>query len=172
MYLCIDTYYVHNTARVAAAAFCDIASPCVAGEYVLEIENQKPYRSGFFFKRELPGIMELLSDIEIHFHSIIIDGYVWLSPDQAPGLGGHLFRALQDSVPIIGVAKSPYRENTNALPVFRGGSTRPLHITAAGMRTEQAAHLVRKMHGPYRLPTIIKHVDRLSRMSLVTANTA
>ena len=53
---------------------------------------------------------------------------------------------------MIGVAKSRFRTATHAVPVVRGSSARPLYVTAAGMPTADAANLVRRMAGRYRLP--------------------
>lgn len=80
-----------------------------------------------------------------------------------PGLGAHLFNALKGKIPIIGVAKSPYKDVAMAVKVFRGRSTRPLYVTAVGMETAQAVRFIEKMHGRHRFPTLLKHVDTLSR---------
>ena len=55
-------------------------------------------------------------------------------------------------VPVIGAAKSRFRTATHAVPVVRGSSVRPLFVTSAGMPTADAADLVRRMAGRYRLP--------------------
>jgi deoxyribonuclease V len=47
--------------------------------------------------------------------------------------------------------------------VLRGGSARPLYVTAAGLSADEAARRVRDMHGPYRIPTLLKRVDQLCR---------
>jgi len=47
--------------------------------------------------------------------------------------------------------------------VLRGGSRRPLLVTAAGLAPADAADLVRAMAGPHRLPDALKRVDTLSR---------
>jgi deoxyribonuclease V len=41
----------------------------------------------------------------------------------------------------------------------RGSSARPLFITAAGMPAADAADLVRRMVGRYRLPDALRHAD-------------
>ena len=48
-------------------------------------------------------------------------------------------------------------------PVLRGDSSRPLFVTAAGMNPHGAAELVRGMHGPHRVPTLLKRADQLAR---------
>ncbi len=64
---------------------------------------------------------------------------------------------------MIGVAKSAFRTATHAVPVWRGTSVRPLFVTAAGMRRTDAADLVRRMAGRYRLPDALRRADALGR---------
>lgn len=66
-------------------------------------------------------------------------------------------------MPVVGVAKTAFKGSSFAVPVLRGSATRPLYVTAAGMDPEMAAGRVRAMHGPHRVPTLLKEVDRLSR---------
>jgi deoxyribonuclease V len=66
-------------------------------------------------------------------------------------------------VPVIGVAKTPFRTATHAALVFRGRSARPLYVTAAGMTIADAARLVAAMAGSFRLPDALKRADRLAR---------
>ena len=96
----------------------------------------------------------------------IIDGYVWLGPEK-PGLGAHLFERLGSGVPVVGAAKTPFRGDTLSVPVLRGQSQRPLHVTAAGMDTADAAALVSGMHGEHRVPTLLRLADRLARDAAV-----
>jgi deoxyribonuclease V len=60
------------------------------------------------------------------------------------------------------VAKSKYK-GASGIEVFRGRSSRPLDVTAAGMDPGAAAERIRRMRGAYRLPTLLKYVDRLAR---------
>jgi deoxyribonuclease V len=66
-------------------------------------------------------------------------------------------------VPIVGVAKTRFRGATHALEVYRGGSRRPLLITAGGLPGPDAARLVGAMAGRHRLPDALRRVDSLSR---------
>lgn len=93
---------------------------------------------------------------------LVIDGYVWLE-DERPGLGAHLYRALGGKVAVIGAAKTRYAGVTLVQEVRRGTSGSPLYITAAGMDLSEAARHVSEMHGPYRIPTLLKRVDQLCR---------
>jgi len=40
-----------------------------------------------------------------------------------------------------------------------------LYVTAAGMRLQEAADRIQRMHGPHRIPTLLKRVDTLARGS-------
>ena len=93
----------------------------------------------------------------------LVDGYVWVGAARRPGLGAHLHGALGGGVAVVGVAKSRYRGTPDARPVRRGGSARPLPVTAVGMAPELAAERVRSMHGEHRLPTLLRRVDQLCR---------
>ena len=52
---------------------------------------------------------------------------------------------------------------TLAQELRRGTSRSPLYVTAAGMEATEAARHIAEMHGPHRVPTLLKRVDRLCR---------
>jgi hypothetical protein len=60
-------------------------------------------------------------------------------------------------------ARPRFRTATHAVPVMRGSSGRPLFVTAAGMPSADAADLVRRMAGRYRLPDALRRADTLAR---------
>jgi deoxyribonuclease V len=82
-------------------------------------------------------------------------------------LGAHAHAEF--GIPVIGVAKSRFRTATHAVPVLRGSSVRPLFVTAAGMPAADAADLVRRMAGRYRLPDALRRADSLARAGATTA---
>lgn len=127
--------------------------PCTPADYV----------PGQFYKRELPLLRTVIASLSCRPSMLVIDGYVWLGATDAPGLGAHLFKALRAATPIVGVAKTGYRNDTWSERVYRGESRKPLYVTAAGIETARAAGLVASMHGKHRLPTLLKQVDRLAR---------
>jgi deoxyribonuclease V len=90
-----------------------------------------------------------------------VDGYVLLGPNR-PGLGARLFEALGNSIPVIGVAKT-YFQGSRAASVRRPGSDRPLFVTAVGVDLGLAAEQIARMHGPFRIPTLLRRVDQLAR---------
>ena len=128
------------------------------------------YESGAFYKRELPQLLSFISDFDEPIKAIVIDGYVWLDGNELPGLGGHLFSSLGRRIPVIGIAKTRYRNDTWSIPVRRGESRRPLFVTSAGVQARKAAECVCRMHGDYRIPTILKLVDRAAREALARSD--
>ena len=95
--------------------------------------------------------------------TIFIDGFVYLGSDMRPGLGKHLFDALEGETVVIGVAKSPFVGASTSSETYRGGSKRPLYVTAAGIDQDQAKRIVEAMAGAYRVPTLLKLADTESR---------
>jgi deoxyribonuclease V len=57
------------------------------------------------------------------------------------------------------------------VPVVRGASVKPLFVTAAGMPSADAADLVRRMAGRYRLPDALRRADTLARAGPHAATT-
>jgi deoxyribonuclease V len=47
--------------------------------------------------------------------------------------------------------------------IRRGRSTKPLFVSAVGWELENAAAAIAGMHGPYRIPTLLRLADRLAR---------
>jgi deoxyribonuclease V len=168
MLVCIDVDYRDgpNGRTIGLAAgivFPDWASPTSAAEHVVQIADVADYEPGHFYKRELPCVLAVLERVEFGIHGIIIDGYVVLDEHDTPGLGGHLWASLERRVPIIGVAKNPFSRTTPPIERLRGDSLRPLYVSALGIEVETAAANVHRMHGRFRLPTMLKRVDRLCR---------
>ncbi len=165
LHLALDVYYAPSSARGACVAFArpeDDTPTFVLTEHFPGAPDE--YEPGMFKKRELPYLEALVASARARtaeIATIIIDGYVWLDEGR-PGLGGHLYAALDSTIPIIGVAKSRYH-SANAIDLVRGASASPLHITAAGIGAHAAAAFIGSMHGEHRIPTLLKLADRLSR---------
>ncbi|WP_280985086.1 endonuclease V [Deinococcus maricopensis] len=157
----LDVDYRVQGASAAGVVFrhwTDAAPARTCGAWVAQVE---PYEPGAFFRRELPCLLAVLAEVQAPLRTVIVDGYVWLGEGE-PGLGAHLHRALGGQVPVVGVAKKPFRA-APAVPVVRGGSQQPLFVTAIGTDTQAAAAQVAAMHGPHRLPTLLKLADRACR---------
>jgi deoxyribonuclease V len=105
----------------------------------------------------------VLGKLETLPAAVIIDGYVWLDAAGRPGLGARLHEALGGRVPVVGVAKTAFRGDDGSVPVLRGLSARPLRVTAAGMPAAMAAAKIAAMHGPHRIPIMLRLADTAAR---------
>lgn len=161
MYAAFDVHYMKDgCASAAAVLFSDYRDMEPAATLTLLLPGAAEYIPGQFYRRELPCIIALLQQIREPLDEIVIDGYVMLK--DRPGLGMHLFNYLKGKVPVIGVAKSRFKD-AYAAEVFRGRSTRPLYVTAVGVNLQKAAEKIQVMHGDYRIPTLLKRADILAR---------
>jgi deoxyribonuclease V len=157
----VDVHYLSTGgARAAAVLAADAAFAHVLAERTAVVPQVAPYQPGEFSLRELPPLRAVLEDLS-ELDLLVVDGYADLDPGGRPGLGARA-RA-EFGIPVIGVAKSRFRTATHAVPVLRGSSARPLFITAAGMPAADAADLVRRMAGRYRLPDALRRADTLAR---------
>jgi deoxyribonuclease V len=163
-FVAADVHYLAGGgARAAAVVAADAAFSRLAGDRIALVPDVAPYQPGQFYLRELPPLRAVLDGLT-GMTLLVIDGYADLDPDGRPGLGA---RAREEfGVPVIGVAKSPFRGATHAVPVLRGASARPLYVTAAGMARAEAAGLVRHMAGRHRLPDALRRADTLARRGL------
>ncbi len=160
----VDVDYRGEGALAAAVAFHGWADATPALEVTEPIARVEAYEPGAFYKRELPCLLAVLARLPSPPELVVIDGYVWLGGEERPGLGARLFDALGRRVPVIGVAKTRFLSAKLAVEAARGEEAkRPLFVTAAGMDVNEAADAIRAMHGPHRLPTLLKRVDSLCR---------
>jgi deoxyribonuclease V len=133
-------------------------------EFVLKRGPQKAYAPGEFYRRELPLLLAILKKLPAPPETILVDGYVWLDANGRRGLGAHLFEALDQQTPVVGVAKTRFAGADKwAERVLRGRSSKPLYVTAAGVGADAAAAGVRSMHGAHRIPMLVALADRLAR---------
>lgn len=159
----LDVDYRDDGAVAACVLAEEWADARPAAETVVRIAEVEPYQPGAFFRRELPCLLAVLEAAPARPEVVVVDGYAWLGGEDEPGLGAHLFRALEGRVPVVGVAKTRFERARLAEEVLRGDSRKPLFVTAAGMDAGLAARLVAAMHGPFRIPTLLKRVDALCR---------
>jgi deoxyribonuclease V len=165
MILAIDVHYKDNTAKAVGALILHW-NDAEARRYIIKyIDAVEEYVPGSFYKRELPCILEIIKDVDLQSISyIIIDGFVVLDDAGKPGLGAYVYESLQSQVPVIGVAKSNFHQNLkHVIPVLRGSSIKPLYVTAIGTDLQQAVEDIKSMHGDYRLPTVLKELDRITK---------
>ncbi|MEO6773511.1 MAG: endonuclease V [Kofleriaceae bacterium] len=162
MIVCLDVDYRVASVVTACVGFHAWTDAVPAREHaVRSAEPAVPYEPGRFFARELPYLRAALAGFgaPTPIELAIVDGYVWLDAGR-PGLGAHLHAAI--AVPVIGIAKTHFA-GSDAIAVTRGASAAPLFITAAGLDPAVAAAHVVAMHGPIRIPTVIKRADPLAR---------
>jgi deoxyribonuclease V len=179
MLACLDVDYRPTCVVTACVSFASWTDATPAASVAFRSEGAaEAYVPGQFFRRELPYLVDALARLAQLPEVILVDGYVWLGPGE-PGLGAHLHEALARRAAVVGVAKRPYRgasmdasmsastsasmRSSISASVTRGGSATPLHVTSVGLDLATAVANVASMHGPHRVPTLLKLVDRLSR---------
>jgi deoxyribonuclease V len=163
----LDVAYAADAAGVA----CVLAGAWTSATPAAKISDcvacaPAAYVPGEFYKRELPLLRSVIDGLSIRPAVIVVDGYVWLGDNEAPGLGARLYEALRSTVPVVGIAKTPYRDDTWSERIYRGNSRRPLYVTSAGIGNAEAAGFVASMHGGHRIPTLLQQVDHLARAAL------
>lgn len=164
MILAIDVYYKENEAKVVAVLFNseDETPQSVVIDQIIGIED---YVSGEFYKRELPCIESILKKINLNdIEAVIIDGHIYVDDDGTFGLGGYTWESLNKKIPVIGVAKTSFFRNKNTVKeVYRGESKKPLYVSSIDIDLEIASNLIKDMKGDYRIPTILKELDRITK---------
>ncbi len=163
MILATDVHYTDPTALAAGVLFTDWQSDAITRVVTTPITQTAAYQPGNFYKRELPCLLALLANIPESLDVIVIDGYVTLGTANKSGLGLHLFNALQQTTPVIGVAKRPFQDTPADCAVLRADSQAPLYVTSVGIPLLDAKQKIATMHGDFRIPTILKKVDQVCR---------
>ena len=163
MIACTDVHYTNTRATAACILFHDWSDAHSDLAITEPVDEPAPYEPGRFYRRELPALLSVVSKLTVRPEVIIIDGYVWLGDWDHPGLGAHLHKALGGNAAVIGVAKKLFRRGPAVRSVRRGTSARPLYVSAAGMDLHEAAARIVELHGEFRVPTLLKRVDRLCR---------
>jgi len=162
MIVAVDVQYEgDHHARAAAVAFDKWDAEKATHEWTVKLSPVAPYVPGQFYKRELPPLLAVLKAAPVSVRTVIVDGHVWLGMGRW-GLGRHLHEALGETTPVIGVAKRPF-QGGSAAEWVRGSSKTPLYVSVAGLHIATVQGYLCQMHGPYRLPTLIKRADTLAR---------
>ena len=105
---CVDVAYQDDEAFAACLLFDQWTDASGAQSLVAHIAAVAPYEPGQFYRRELPCLLAALERSPWPLEMVVIDGYVWLGSEQRPGLGAHLYEALESEIPVIGVAKTAF----------------------------------------------------------------
>lgn len=163
--LAFDTYYFDGKAKTVCLEFSDWSESKNFKVHTEIIDNVEEYVPGEFYRRELPCILSLLQKMDLdNIEAIIVDGFVYLDDDKKYGLGGYLYEKLDKKIPIIGVAKTNFASiEKDKKSMLRGDSQKPLYITAIGIELEDAFKKVESMAGEFRIPTLLKELDRLTK---------
>jgi deoxyribonuclease V len=161
----VDVDYRETYAIAAGVMFDSWEDSIPTSQSVIRVDDIAEYEPGYFYKRELPCLLKLLNQLDNLPEYIIVDGYVHLEETKKPGLGKHLYDALQGQSIVIGVAKTRFNNTPLEIEVFKGKSQRPLYVTAASISDAEAKKLIERMDGSYRIPTILKLVDQLSKQT-------
>src|SRR5689334_5584142 len=104
-----DVYYQESHAKAVCILFQTWQDFQPTHTIIKEIRGIAEYQPGAFYKRELPCILKLAEDMDLkQVEVLIIDGFVYLDDKGTYGLGGHLYHALQQAIPVIGVAKTRF----------------------------------------------------------------
>ncbi len=171
----LDVAYKGKGARAACVLAGSWEAESPDSTCVQDIETVQPYEPGNFYRRELPCLVSVLRLLPSLPETIVVDGYVWLSSVDRPGLGARLYEALGRGTPVVGIAKTAFagvESCAGVVRVFRGGSRNPLYVTAVGIEPEVAARCVRDMAGKHRIPKMMRIADRLSRSGACTRENA
>jgi deoxyribonuclease V len=166
MQLALDVHYREDVAKIVGVLFDweDVQPKKIIVEYINEVSEYIP---GEFYKRELPCIIEILNKVDLNtIDTIIIDGHIYVDDDLKYGLGGYVWQAVNEKIPIIGVAKTSfYKNKATVQEVTRGNSAKPLYVSSIGIDVDKALELIKNMKGDYRIPTILKELDRITKES-------
>ncbi len=161
MIIAIDVHYKENIAKTVSIEFDNWLDAEPTATHIIKIPVVAKYVPGQFYKRELPCILEILKQSDLSkVSAIIVDGYVVLDDEGGKGLGGYLYDALNQKIPIIGVAKRSFHTlDKKVISVKRGESKNPLFVTVLGGDLVGYAEKVAKMDGTFRMPTLLKILD-------------
>lgn len=180
--LATDTYYYKNQAKTVGILFenwGDLEPSLTVSSWLGE-DSYGPYIPGEFYKRELPCIINLFQTNNINLKeidTIILDGLARLPGSSTEGLGIHLQNRIVELWPdldfydipaIMGVAKTKFGDVENdegTCTVLRGTAKTPLYVNTTWhlMSSTEAAEHLKEMHGDYRIPTLLKILDRATK---------
>lgn len=174
MLLALDSYYKDNICNTSLVVFNENEDVAIYTDTRYSKVTSE-YIPGEFYKRELPGIKKILRkfirqhpELWEQIHAVIVDSYITLKTGDKEwkGLGGHLDDYLTKyghHKIIYGVAKSKFGDcDKISDKVLRGKSEMPLYVQTTGA-PHIAAYQIARMHGKFRIPTMLKLVDQLSR---------
>ena len=161
MIVAIDVHYKQEEAKIVAVLFDDWTDSEARNFLIKYMPIAADYEPGAFYKRELPCLLHILEEIDLsNVNCIVVDGYVYLDDQMKKGLGAYLYDALSLPLPVIGLAKNSFRKSKEySREVFRGSSVKPFYVTAVGVPLGEAVDCIQRMHGDFRVPTLLQQLD-------------
>jgi len=157
--ICVG-FYLNPDTRSAIVGVRTWDDPTIRMEQSLVTTPANDLGRERLFLRELAPITRLIDAVVPRPVCILVDGYCTLDQGR-PGFGRELYDHYAGAIPVIGVAKKPYR-GAPAEEVVRHGR-KPLYVTAVGMTLAEAAANVQAMHGTHRVPEALRSCDQLAR---------
>lgn len=163
MLLAIDVHYKEYLARTIGVLF-DWEDENPHDILIEAIDEVEEYIPGEFYKRELPCLLKIVEKVNLSdLEAIIVDGHVYIENEKY-GLGGKLYEQLNGQIPVIGIAKSSFYTNKEmTIEIYRGKSKKPLYISSIGIDLNEVVEKIINMTGEYRIPTILKTLDMLTK---------
>jgi deoxyribonuclease V len=115
MLACLDVHYADDHVRTALLlADSWPASEALTEQVSATVGRAAEYVPGRFYERELPYLVAALAHAALDaLRVVVVDAHVWLDGER-PGLGAHLYAALDARVPVVGVGKQRYRDQARA----------------------------------------------------------
>jgi deoxyribonuclease V len=165
MIIAIDVHYRETEAKIVAVAYENWTDSVPNQTYIAFKKDIEDYEPGAFFKRELPCIIEIMTQMDVStVDFIVVDGYVFLNDEGKKGLGYYVYEHFNEKIPVIGVAKTRFFENDKWVrPILRGSSQNPLYVTSIGVDLDEAASFIATMNGDFRMPTLLKLLDTITK---------
>lgn len=163
MIACFDVHYFEDHTNAAAVVFNDWSDREPIESLVIRCDAADKYVAGKFYQRELVPLMNIINQLNHPIETFVLDAYCHLGEAGSPGLGHFVREQLPNDSNVIGVAKNQFRDTNHAVKLLRGKSTRPLYVTSIGINYQTAANFIKSMHGPNRIPMLLKMVDRMAR---------
>lgn len=163
MKLAVAVHRDSDGALAAAVAFDAWDAPEATRTYTSRIAHVEKAARGELDLSELPCLLQLLREHALAPELIVIDGCVHLDANETPGLGRHLYHALEGRAAVIGVSKAALPGMPAQFELAREEEARPVIVTCVGIDLGAAKARLRAMHGRRRVPTLLKLVARLAK---------
>ncbi|NQY04719.1 MAG: hypothetical protein HRT68_00585 [Flavobacteriaceae bacterium] len=75
-----------------------------------------------------------------------------------------LYDAIEEKVPVIGVAKKAFHENTRlVIEVLRDENKNPFYVSSIGYHLDLAATQIKNMYREFRFPAIVKELYQYTK---------